>query len=55
MIFFFGAVGDSLVCVVVEGDVVVGGVLEEELLLEESVPMYTITRWCVWEMKTGGW
>jgi len=46
VIFLFPALGESAVCVVVvEGEVVVGGV--DELLLEESEPMYTITR--------GGW
>lgn len=53
VIFFFGAVGESPVWVVVDGEVLVVGVLAEELLLEESVPMYTITRWCVgkWTLK----
>lgn len=54
VIFLFAAVGESPVWVVVDGEVLVVGVLAEELLLEESVPMYTITRWCVggkWTLK----
>ena len=41
MIFFLGAEGESAVCEEVEGEIVVGGV--DESLLEESVPMCTIT------------